>query len=393
MRISSKLVGVGVLALMTGCSSLSPSSAINKLSGLNPFSSKSKADQPAALVELQATMAVRTAWKLDIGKAGAYQFSPALAGNTVVVAGAGGDIARVEATTGRLLWRTKAGSELTSGVGTDGNLIVVGGAKGSLIAFDMDGNKLWTSQLSSELLSAPAVGQGIVVARSLDNRIVGLDARTGDKKWTVQRTSPALTLRTAPGMVVSGSDVIIAQPAGRLSSFLLATGAPRWDVEVGVGRGATELERVTDIGGYPVLFEGDVCAVTYQGRIGCFDAAAGSTKWTRDMSSEVGVAVDQRFVFAPDDKGALYAYNRDTGANAWKNDKLAFRRLSTPVSYGRAVAVGDYQGIVHFLSREDGAFLARAATDGSPIVGTPLVAGSHLIFQTQNGTVAAIAVE
>ena len=107
----------------------------------------------------------------------------------------------------------------------------------------------------------------------------------------------------------------------------------------------------------------------------------------------MGVAVDQRFVFAADDKGALHAFARDTGSSSWKNDKLSFRRLSTPLSYGRAVAVGDYEGIVHFLSREDGAFLARAATDGSPIVGQPLVAGSNLIFQTQNGTVTAIAVE
>lgn len=384
MRISSKLVGVGVLALMTGCSTLS---------SLNPFASKSKTDQPAPLVELKGSMAVRTAWKLDIGKAGSYQFSPALAGNTVVVAASDGDIARVEAASGKLMWRTKAGTQLSSGVGTDGNLIVVGGAKGTVLAFDMDGKQLWSTQLSSEILSSPVVGQGVVVARSLDNRIVGLDAKTGEKKWTVQRTSPALTLRTAPGMIINNTDVIIAQPAGRLSSFILATGAPRWDVEVGVARGATELERVTDIGGTPVLFEGDVCAVSYQGRVACFDAAAGSPKWTRDLSSEVGVAVDQRFVFAPSDKGELFAYNRDTGSNAWKNDKLAFRRLSTPVSYGRAVAVGDYQGYVHFLSREDGSFLARAATDGSAVIGTPLVAGSHLIFQTQNGTVAAIAVE
>ncbi|MFC0253578.1 outer membrane protein assembly factor BamB [Massilia consociata] len=384
MRISSKLVGVGVLALMTGCSTLN---------SLNPFASKSKGDQPAPLVELKGSMAVRTAWKLDIGKAGSYQFSPALTGNTVVVAANSGDIARVEASSGKLLWRVKAGTELSAGVGTDGNLIVVGGTKGTLLAFDMDGKKLWNAQLSSEILSSPVVGQGIVVARSLDNRIVGFDARTGEKKWTVQRIAPPLTLRTAPGMVVAGNDVIIAQPAGRLSSLVLATGAPRWDVEVGVARGATELERVTDIGGAPVLFEDDVCAVSYQGRVGCFELATGSARWTRDLSSEVGVAVDQRFVFASDDKGALYAFNRDTGSNAWKNDKLAFRRLSTPLSYGRAVAVGDYQGIVHFLSREDGSFLARAATDGSPIVGSPLVAGSNLIFQTQNGTVAAIAVE
>lgn len=384
MRITRKLVGVGVMALMAGCSTMS---------SLNPFASKPKGAQPAALVELKASMAVRTAWKLDIGKSGAYQFSPALAGNTVIVAGGDGALARVEAATGRQLWRTKAGMDLSAGVATDGNLIAVGGDKGMLLAFDMDGKPLWKQQLSSEILSTPAVGEGIVVARSIDNRIVGFDAATGEKKWTVQRVAPPLTLRNAPGMVVAGKDVVIAQPGGKLLSLILATGAPRWEIEVGVAKGATELERVTDIGGTPIVFENDVCAVSYQGRVGCFDLLTGSARWTRDLSSEVGVAVDQRFVFAADDKGSLLAFNRDGGASAWKNDKLSYRRLSTPVSYGRAVAVGDYQGYVHFLSREDGSFLARAATDGSAIVGTPLVAGSNLIFQTQNGTVTAIAVE
>ncbi|HBF50651.1 MAG TPA: outer membrane protein assembly factor BamB [Massilia sp.] len=384
MRITRKLVGVGVLALMTGCSTLS---------SLNPFASKDKTTEPAKLEELKASMAVRTAWKLDIGKARGYQFSPALAGNTLVVASADGEIARVEAADGRPMWRIKAGSNLTAGVGTDNNVIVVGAAKGVLMAFDMDGKALWKTQLSSEILSSPAVGQGMVVARSIDNRIVGIDAATGEKKWTVQRPSPPLTLRSAPGMLVHEQDVIVAQPAGKLTSFLMATGAPRWEVEVGVARGATELERVTDIGGAPVIFESDVCAVSYQGRVACFELASGSPRWNRDLSSEVGVAVDQRFVFAADDKGAVHAFARDSGASAWKNDKLAFRGLSTPLSYGRAVAVGDYQGYIHFLSREDGTFLARAALDGSAVSGTPLVAGSNLIFQTQNGTVAAIAVE
>jgi len=384
MRISRKLVGVGVLALMTGCSTIS---------SLNPFSSKAKGNQPAPLVDLKGSMAVRTAWKLDVGKSQNYQFVPALVNNTVVAAGAGGEIVRAEAESGRQVWRIKAGMDLTAGVGTDGNVIAVGGAKGMLLAFDMDGKPLWKAQLSSEILSAPAVGQGVVVARTIDNRIVGYDAVSGQKKWTVQRTAPPLTLRLAPGLVVHDKDVIIAQPGGKLLSLILATGAPRWEIEVGVARGATELERVTDIGGTPVVIDGDVCTVSYQGRVGCFDLANGSARWTRDLSSETGVGVDQRFVFVPDDKGAVFGYTRDTGTSTWKNDKLAYRRLSTPVSYGRAVAVGDYQGYVHFLSREDGAFLARAATDGSAIVASPLVAGSNLIFQTQNGTVTAIAVE
>ncbi len=373
-----------MLALMAACSTLN---------SINPFASKSKGNEPAPLAELKGTMAVRTAWKLDMGKSNSYIFSPAMVGNTLVLAGANGSLARVDAASGRELWRIKAPTGLTAGVGSDGTTIVVGGDKGGVLAFSMDGKLLWTTQASSEVLSSPVVGQGIVVVRSIDNRIVGLDAKSGAQKWTVQRISPPLTLRNAPGMVVVDKEVIIAQPGGKLLALTLATGAARWEVAVGEARGATELERVTDIGGAPVLFETDVCAVAYQGRVGCFDVATGSPKWTKPLSSDVGVSVDQRFVFAVDDKDAISAFSREGGASVWKNDKLNYRNLSTPVSYGRAVAVGDYQGYIHFLSRENGAFLARAATDGSAIAAPPLVAGSNLIFQTQSGTVTAIAVE
>lgn len=384
MRITQKLVGVSMLALMAGCSTLS---------SINPFASKPKGNVPAPLVQLKGTMAVRTAWKLEIGKAHDFVFSPALAGTSVLVAGGDGDIARIDAASGKTIWRIKAGKALSAGVGTDGNIIAVGAVKGVVMTFDMNGKPLWTAQASSEVLSSPVVGQGFVVVRSVDNRIVGFDARTGEKKWTVQRPSPPLTLRVAPGMLIAGSDVIVAQPGGKLLSLVLATGAPRWEIAVGEARGATELERVTDIGGMPVVIDNDVCAVSYQGRVGCFDRLTGTARWTKEASSDVGVAADQRFVFVADEKGAVSAFTREGGTSAWKNDKLGYRRLSTPVSYGRTVAVGDYQGYIHFLSREDGAFLARAATDGSAVTATPLVAGSNLIFQTQSGTVTAIAVE
>ncbi len=137
----------------------------------------------------------------------------------------------------------------------------------------------------------------------------------------------------------------------------------------------------------------DVCAVAYQGRIACFDAGSGSVRWFKDFSSDAGVAADERFVFAANDHGHMNAFAKDSGSSVWRNDKLANRRLSTPISFGRAVAAGDFQGYVHFLSREDGAFIGRTSIDGSPMIGTPIVAGSYVVFQTRSGTLAALATE
>lgn len=379
MRITPKVIAVSLLALsMAGCSL---------------FSSKDTKTAPAVLPEMKGGVPVQTAWKYSMNKAGQYVFSPALVGATVFVADGDGVLARLDAASGKEQWRVKTGVDLTAGVGSDGNIVVVGGVKGQILAFDGNGKPLWKAQASSEVLSSPVVGGDVVVVRSVDNLITAFDAKSGEKKWTVTRTTPALTLRNAPGMVVGGQNVYVAQPGGKLLALSLSNGVPRFEVTVAEPRGATELERVSDIAGTPVLFEKEVCAVTFQGRVACYDAATGVQKWNKEVSSNVGVAVDQRFVFVASDKGDVLAYSRETGANAWKNDKLSYRQLSTPLSYGRFVAVGDLEGNVLFLSREDGAILGRASTDGSPIKSVPQVAGSNLIFQTQNGTVTALSVE
>lgn len=385
MHIFKKIVVISLVCLGTGCSSLS---------SLNPFSSKSTPrNPPVALVELKPTMTVRTLWNVAVGSAGNHAFSPALATDAVYAAAGDGAITKIDAASGRVQWKINAGVKLTAGVGTDGSVVAVSGEKGTVYAFDASGKFLWKAQSSSEVLSAPAVGQGLVIVRSQDNRIAAYDAESGTKKWVVQRTAPTLTLRAAPGILISSPNAYVALPGGKLLAISVATGAPRWEASVGDPRGTTELERIIDTSGMPVVTGREVCAVSYQGRAMCFDANSGTLAWAKDLSSEVGLAADERFVFAADVSGAVSALTRDSGASVWKNNKLTYRRLTAPVSFGRAVAVGDYQGYIHFLGREDGALLARSGTDGSEIIAAPLVSGSMLIVQTHAGLVQAIAAE
>lgn len=382
MHTAVKLTYVGLMAMLAGCSSL------------NPFASKAAPrNPPSALENFQQTMEVRTAWTSSIGSANGFVFTPAVAGGSAYVAAADGTVARIDAASGRTQWRINAGMPLTAGVGSDGTTIAVAGEKGMLLAFDADGKLRWKVQASSEVLSAPAVGQGVIVVRSVDNRIAAYEVENGSRRWVAQRQTPPLTLRTAPGIAISGPTAYVALPGGRLSALALTNGGARWEAAVGDPRGTTELERIADLSGTPVIAGSDVCAVAYQGRIACFDATTGAPRWGKEASSEVGVAVDERSVYVADDRGNVTALSRESGSGAWRNPKLAYRRLSTPVVAGRSVAVGDGQGYIHFLSRDDGAMLARVATDGSPVTGTASVAATTALFQTQAGTVVALATE
>ncbi|WP_050460722.1 outer membrane protein assembly factor BamB [Herbaspirillum autotrophicum] len=377
-KLAATLVSCGAIAVLSGCSL---------------FSSKKDPNPPAPLVEFKQSLRTQTLWTVSIGKAGTFLFSPAVAKGSVFAAAADGNVTRIDVVTGQTVWRVSAGTSLTAGVGSDGNTVAVVGEKGQVQAFDANGKSLWKAQAPSEVLSAPAVGQGLVVVRSIDNRISAFDAETGARRWSVQRPLPTLTLRTAPGIVLDSQTAFVALPGGRLSALALNNGGPRWEIAVGDPRGTTELERIADVSGMPAVGVRDVCAVAYQGRIGCFDLGNGNVRWVKDFSSNVGVTLSDSYLFAADDKGGVTQFARDTGAALWRNSKLANRQLSAPIGIGRSVAVGDYQGYIHFLSREDGAFVARTSTDGSPIQATPVAAGQAVIFQTQAGSLVALTTE
>jgi outer membrane protein assembly factor BamB len=352
------------------------------------------ATKPAPLVAFTPSAQARVAWQANVGSADRNVFFPAVSGNTVYAAGAAGQIAAFEAKSGKPVSRIDVGQRLSSGVGASGSLLVVGTGKGEVLAFDAGGKRLWRAQLSGEVLAPPAVEGTLVVARAGDGRIYGLDALDGKRRWVYQRSTPALSLRSHSGVVVERGAIFAGFPGGRLVALAASTGNLGWDSVVALPRGATELERVADVIGLPAVDGDRVCAVAYQGRVACFDTQSGTTIWARDMSSVSGLDADHRGAYITDDKNAIVALDKANGGSLWRQDKLFGRGVGAPLAFGRFVVVGDYEGFVHFLSREDGSFAARVATDGSAI-GAPPVAldTSSIVVQTRNGGVFAIVVQ
>lgn len=367
--------------------------AVSLLAGCSLFSGKKVRNEPAPLASFKPSMTTRVVWSAEVGKSGDYFLAPAVADGKVYAAGSDGTLVALNAADGKALWRSRVEGGVSAGVGVDGSTLAVTTVGGAVLAFDAaTGKQRWKAQASTEVLSAPAVGAGVVIVRSMDNRIAAYDADTGNRRWVVQRSAPALVLRAAPGIVMGDGMAFVGLPAGRLLALSATTGVARWDAAVAEPRGATELERVADVSGMPVLLGRDICAAAYQGRLACIDAANGSVRWTREFSAAVGPAIDQRYVFGADESGVLSAFSRDSGGRLWRNDSLKWRGLSAPASFGRAVVVGDREGYLHFLSREDGAMLARLSV-GSGLRSAPVVAGQYLIVQTAEGKVVAVSTE
>jgi outer membrane protein assembly factor BamB len=352
----------------------------------------SKGPQPAKLVNFKATAKAAVAWHINVGDAGHYIFTPAVYGNSVFAAGSRGDLVRLNAASGKTLWRVDTKAPLSGGVGVGDNMVLVGTSKGSVLAYDLEGKPLWQSRVSSEVLSAPQAAGEFVVVRSGDSRIFGLDARDGSRRWEFQTTPPPLTLRANPGVIIVEGLVIAGLPAGRLVVLNIANGGLIWETIVAAPKGDNELERITDIAGPPLVEAGRVCAATFQGRAACYETQKGSQLWARPASSVGSVATDDRNLYLSEDDGSVVALDKNNGASVWKQDKLSYRNLSSPLATKDYVVVGDYEGQLHFLKLEDGSFAARIATDGSGIAAVPRLIDDKVLVQTRKGGVYAISI-
>jgi outer membrane protein assembly factor BamB len=380
--------GAAMLALAAGIGLSAGCSWIPTWLGGTP----SKASQAAPLPEFTPSLATRVAWRANVGPARGAFLQPAVLENAIFAASADGNIVRLAPATGEVVWRAEVKSKISGGVGSDGFIVAVGTARGEVLTFGADGKPLWQAQVLGEVQSPPLVGRGLVIVRASDFRVTAFDAETGRRRWTYQRATTPLTLRGPSEMAFSGDQVVAGFPGGRLVALASASGAVRWDVGVSEPRGATEVERLADVMGQPLVMAGDVCAASYQGRLACFEAANGALRWARDLSAMTGPGGDDQRLFVVDAKSHLHAYSRTAGASAWLQQKLEKRELSAPLALRRAVVTGDLLGYVHFLSPEDGAFIGRVEL-GSAISAPPRAFGGGAVVQTQDGVVALINIE
>lgn len=370
------------------------SSAIDTINPMNWWGSSTPSPEMAKVPELTNPIAVKALWQTGVGNAQQSVFSPAVTADGVYAAAADGTVMRVDGSSGKQVWRINAGERLSGGVGADRKMLLVGSSKGDVLAFGTNGAPLWRAQISSEVLAAPQVADDVVVVRSADGRIFGLDAKDGKRKWYYQRATPALTVRSPAGVSIARNVVYAGFAGGKLVAINLDSGTVRWEATVALPRGTTELERVTDVIGLPVVTQREVCAVAYQGRVGCFDIANGQVIWGREMSSTSGLSLDARYLYASDDKGAVHALDRIGGTSLWKQDKLRLRNLSAPLPLGREIVVADIEGYVHFLARESGAFVGRVATDGGPVSTNPVpLADGGFLIQTRKGGLYAFSTQ
>ncbi len=362
-------------------------------------------DQPAELVPFYSKHYLDVSWHASTGAGAEEQYvflHPLILKDIAVTASRNGVLNIISLKTGDFEEDIELDTVISAGVGGNEDVWLLATRDAYVIAVDGKNRvELWRTRVSSEVLAKPVLYKDTVVVRTVDGKILSLDLQNGKIRWQYQRAIPDLTLRGTSEPVIARDRIFAGLADGRLIAISPEDGAVIWDIALATPTGRSEIQRLIDIDGDAELYGRVLYAASFQGRIAAIDVERGQFLWARDFSTHTGVILDEKVLYSSDDKGNVWALDRLNGATIWKQEKLAYRKLTRPTIIGDYLAVGDFEGYVHLLSRYDGHFIARYQLGqfdhlgwelGTGIIVPPIVKGKdRLVVVTRGGIVYVLA--
>ncbi|MGM8872065.1 outer membrane protein assembly factor BamB [Psychrobacter sp. 2Y5] len=307
----------------------------------------------------------------------------------IVVAGRGGDLTGYNSN-GQRLWSINVGEEITGGVALDAfsQTAVVSTRGGQIIAVDSaTGAKRWQKQLSGSVLTTALITNNRVILSANDGFLHGLSLQSGQSVWQFATRLPTISVRGAAApTLLDDKTALLATADGRLHAITLDNGLPKWSRRIGIGTGSSEVERMSDVDGQPVIDNDQLFAISYSGQLLAIDLASREVMFVKELASLKSLAVNSQQVIATSLEGKVVAYDRRSGEVLWESEELAYRKLTNPVMIGDYIAVGDLDGIVHLFDPATGTIVSRVETKGA--LSSLQVDGTRLMIQSKTGQVA-----
>lgn len=286
------------------------------------------------------------------------------------------------------LWSVGVGEVISSGVATNEEIVVVGTRSGKIIAIDGDtGVVSWQRELSSSSLAPALISGNQVMVSTNDGMIYALDVATGKSVWQFSTQSPDVSVRgMATPIALDGRTALFGASDGRIYAIDSMTGTPLWNRRVGRAVGGSQVHRMSDVDGTPLVVGSYLFVPSYSGQLAGFDMSSGRTMFVSEVASTKSPAWLDGNVVVSSTTGEVVAFDVMSGQKAWQNDELKYRKLTNPVNIGKYVAVGDLEGVIHVLDNE-GNIVSRTQTKGA--LTSLSVMGGHLYTQSSEGVLTA----
>jgi len=285
-----------------------------------------------AVGHVEAGQGLSIAWRQRFGEGsgrGKHVTAPPIVaeGKVFVMDGLANVSAR-DAQSGREVWRTELRSDnkrdreaFGGGLAyANGKIYVTSGYRLVVQLDAATGAIGWRRETEQPVHGAPTVAGGRVMAVSIDNTLLTFDAATGEPSWTYQALTEPARVLAASSPAVTGDTVVAAFGSGELVALRVNNGNDLWAEALSRASRTTALSEIRDIPGRPVIYQGDVYAVSHSGVFAAVDLRTGTARWNLPVTGITTPWPAGDVVYVVSKFGEVICVNRDSGQVYWIRD-------------------------------------------------------------------------
>ncbi|MBU2180727.1 MAG: outer membrane protein assembly factor BamB [Gammaproteobacteria bacterium] len=397
MKLSVKPFGIAVLLLLalSACSS--------------------KDDDEPTLPEITNKVEPKEVWSSSIGSGIKHydaQLKPTIFDNKVFAASRDGEVAAFDLSSGSKLWSidlrdgdnapmfgglshwwngrsAKIGGAVTVGF----DKVLIGTEDGEVLALNpQTGEKIWSVNIGGEVLASPVAAEGLVLVSTGGGRIFALQPDTGEQRWMHETENGLLTLRGISQVAGANGGVIFGTGNGKVGALISDKGVPAWEEQIAVAKGATDLARIIDVDATPIVQDGKIFAIAYNGQLVALDLRTGRELWKREYASFRDMAYEDNVLYVVDSVGKMYAIDARSGLESWAQLVLNRHFVTAPTVYKKYLVVGDAAGNLHWFDKATGEYLSRNEFDSSGFYAEAVATSEYLLLQSRNGEITLLSV-
>ncbi len=378
--------------------------SVTLLSGCSLFGGEDEVNKMSPLPKVTNQFTASKVWSSSVGDGIGDFYSnlhPAWSGDTVYAADRFGVVKAMEASTGKQKWKVDLSTShgwfsantsalLSGGVTVAGDLLYIGSERGVVYALHTnDGSVAFRSEVAGEALSSPVVSDNYLLIHTSNGILQALDPVTGASQWQVNLDVPSLSIRgeSAPATAYGGA--IVGGDNGMVNAVVLQHGQLTWQQRISKPGGVSEIDRLNDVDTTPVVDNGIVYALAYNGNLSALDLRSGQILWKREIGGVKDIIVENKRIYLVDQNDRIDALSTEGGVAVWRQSDLTYRNLTAPVLYNGYLVTGDGEGYLHWLDTQDGRFVSQQKIDSSGFQSKPVVASDKLLIQAKNGELYA----
>ena len=319
--------------------------------------------------------------------------------NAVYVASRSGQVKAVDLSNGHTIWdKNLSQSTLFSsktalfsgGVSADDKYVYIGSERAVVYALDRnDGNVIWEKPVRGEVLARPVSSADKLIIHTANGNLQALNRNTGADEWDVMLEVPPLSVRGNSTPTIAHGAAIFGDDTGHVNAYYINNGQLIWQQRISQPSGSTEIAKLNDVDSTPVI-EGNLAyAIGYNGNVVALDLSNGQIVWRKEMGSTHSFVVDSQQLFVVDQNDNVRAVSKNGGTILWTQAGLLHRQLTDPVIYENYIVVGDFEGYLYWLDKDNGEIVAKTQVSSSGLISKPLVVDNKIVVQAKNGDIYA----